>query len=331
MILIIDKDSRKSNTGSRRSLRNGALLLAMLLGLGACATNDRGDDGILVVATTSILGDIASNVIGEEGTVEVLIPIGADSHDFVPSAQQATLLAEADLLVANGLGLEEAVEDLLESTMADGTTVIEMAPLVAPLPYASHGHKDEGGHVDEEDGRDHDSEDPHFWMDPIRVGEAALALAKHLSTSNPDGAWLDRATAYAERMGAADRAIQELLEEVPEDSRKMVTNHEAFGYFADRYGFDIIGVVIPGGSTLAEPSSADLAALVEEMERERVRVIFAETSQPSALAEAVAAELGDDVDVVELFTESLGPPGSGAETLEEMLLTNAERIAGSLR
>jgi zinc/manganese transport system substrate-binding protein len=110
----------------------------------------------------------------------------------------------------------------------------------------------------------------------------------------------------------------------------MVTNHEAFGYFAARYGFEVIGVVIPGGSTLAEPSSAELAALVEIMESESVRVIFAETSQPTALAEAVAAELGGDVDVVELFTESLGPPGSGAETLSKMLLTNAERISAAL-
>ena len=110
----------------------------------------------------------------------------------------------------------------------------------------------------------------------------------------------------------------------------MVTNHEAFGYFAARYGFETIGVVIPGGSTLAEPSSAELADLVEIMEQSGTNVIFAETTQPTTLAEAVAAELGDDVEVVELFTESLGGPGSGAETLSEMLLTNAGRISEAL-
>jgi len=110
----------------------------------------------------------------------------------------------------------------------------------------------------------------------------------------------------------------------------MVTNHEAFGYFADRYGFEIIGVVIPGGSTLAEPSSADLGDLVEVMEQSGTGAIFAETTQPTSLAEAVAAELGGEVEVVELFTESLGRPGSGAETLQEMLVTNAGRISEAL-
>ena len=110
----------------------------------------------------------------------------------------------------------------------------------------------------------------------------------------------------------------------------MVTNHEAFGYFADRYGFEIIGVVIPGGSTLAEPSSAELADLVEVMEQSGTGAIFAETTQPTTLAEAVAAELGGEVEVVELFTESLGGPGSGADTLQEMLVTNAGRISEAL-
>jgi zinc/manganese transport system substrate-binding protein len=117
---------------------------------------------------------------------------------------------------------------------------------------------------------------------------------------------------------------------LPEQSRKIVTNHEAFGYFAQRYGFEVVGVVIPGGSTLAEPSSAELAELVDVMRQEDVRVIFGETSSPSNLADAVAAELGEEVTVIELFTESLGPSGSEAETLSEMLLVNTQRIVAAL-
>jgi zinc/manganese transport system substrate-binding protein len=131
-------------------------------------------------------------------------------------------------------------------------------------------------------------------------------------------------------MSATDQGVEELLSPLPEDRREMVTNHEAFGYFADRYGFEILGVVIPGGSTLAEPSSAELVALVEVMEQSGTRSIFAETTEPTTLADAVAAELGDDVEVVALFTESLGAAGSGAETLSEMLLTNAGRISEAL-
>ena len=110
----------------------------------------------------------------------------------------------------------------------------------------------------------------------------------------------------------------------------MVTNHEAFGYFADRYGFEVVGVVIPGGSTLADPSSAELAELVEVMTEENIDVIFGETVEPSALGDAVAAEVGADVEVVELFTGSLGSSGSGAETYVDMVRTNTALIAEAL-
>jgi zinc/manganese transport system substrate-binding protein len=298
------------------------LTSSLLLGLTvlACGIDgESGDEGTLIVATTSILGDIATHVAGDEARVEVLIPIGFDSHDFQPSAQQASLIADADLVVANGLGLEPGVQDVLESAADDGTTVIEVAPLVDPIPFAAPDKEAEDG-----------GEDPHFWMDPIRVGDAAMTIAVELAEFDPDGSWVNRAREYADEMSATDEAIRELLAAVPEGSRRMVTNHEAFGYFAVRYGFDVIGVVIPGGSTLAEPSSAELAELVAVMESEDIRVIFAETTQPTTLAKAVAAELDDDVEVVELFTESLGPPGSGAETVSKMLTANAQLIAAAL-
>ena len=293
------------------------LVVAALAALfSACANQAQpnADGALLVVATTSIVGDIARNVVGEERTVEVLIPIGVDAHDFAPSAQQASLIAGADLVVATGLGLEQRLEDVLASAAADGVPVVELGPMVDPIPFS-----DGNGEVD-----------PHFWMDPIRVGTAARALAAELGERVPGGAWEENAAAYADEMAEADIEISRLLDQVPEGSRKMVTNHEAFGYFANRYGFEIIGVVIPGGSTLAEPSSAELTALVETMRTEGVSVIFAETSLPTRLAEAIAADVGEEVHLVELFTESLGPSGSGADTLVTMLVTNAERVASSL-
>jgi zinc/manganese transport system substrate-binding protein len=297
-----------------RSRRTAGASIAVAILLAACsAPSASGDDRTLVVATTSILGDIAAGVVGTEGTVEVLIPIGVDAHDFRPSAQEASLVAGADLVVANGLGLEQGLEDVLAAAAAEGTPVIELAPLLGPIPLIT--------------GK---GDDPHFWMDPIRVGEAATALASELTRLEAAGSWGERAAAYAAEMTTLNQGIRSTLEVIPATARKMVTNHEALGYFADRYGFEIVGVVIPGGSTLAEPSSAELAALVEVMRDEGIRVIFAETTRPTMLADAVASELGDEVEVVELFTESLGPEGSGAETLSEMLLTNAGRIAASL-
>ena len=294
-------------------MRNAGRFLLLALTLAACAGGtEEAEEGLAVVATTSIVGDIAAAVVGGGGEVEVLIPIGVDAHDFSPSSQQASLLASADLVLANGLGLEAGLEDVLASVANDGVQVLELAPLVEPIEF-----------------RDGGALDPHFWMDPVRVGDAALAVAGALDAHHPGG-WQERAASYAAGMEATDGEIEGILAVVAQDHREMVTNHEAFGYFAARYGFETIGVVIPGGSTLTEPSSAELADLVEVMEQSGTSAIFAETTQPTALAEAVAAELGDDVEVVELFTESLGEPGSGAETLSEMLLTNARRISEAL-
>ncbi|HLF61811.1 MAG TPA: metal ABC transporter substrate-binding protein [Acidimicrobiia bacterium] len=293
-----------------------AWLLPLALVFASCANEGEPvPRRVVAIATTSILGDIARGVIGDQGDVEVLIPMGANSHEFQPSARQASRIAGADLVVASGLGLEQGLQDVLEAADEDGAHVIELAPLVDPLPFS------------EQAGR---SEDPHFWMDPVRVGDAALALAADLTEIYPDGAWEEQAREYVAEMESTDRTIRDLVEQIPEADLQMVTNHEAFGYFAARYGFEVIGVVIPGGSTLAEPSSAELAGLVETMKREGAKAIFTEVGQSSTLARSVAAEVGDEVQIVELFTESLGPPGSGAETLREMLLTNARRIAAAL-
>jgi zinc/manganese transport system substrate-binding protein len=153
----------------------------------------------------------------------------------------------------------------------------------------------------------------------------AAALSDHLP-----GDWETRADSYARVMETTDADVTETLSVIPAQDREMVTNHESFGYFGDRYDFAILGVIIPGGDTLADPSSAHVAELVAVMEEAGSNVIFAETTEPIALAEAIAAELGDDAEVVELYTESLGEPGSEAGTLSGMLITNAERISEAL-
>lgn len=300
----------------------GSLCLLVVVA-GCTAEEVPTGQGPVVVATTSILGDIAAGVVGEQGEVEVLIPLGADAHDFAPSAQQVSLISTADLVVANGLGLESGLQDVLASAVDDGVPVIELAPLVDPLPFPSP----QGAEGEEDEHRDLD---PHFWMDPVRVADAAVALGDEMAGLVPDGDWGQHAADYAAEMSSAHAVIGGLLDGIAPDQRQMITNHESFGYFAERYGFEILGVVIPGGSTLAEPSSAHLAELIGLMRETGARLIFAETSQPSTLTDAIAAEMGDEVEVVELFTESLGGPGSGAETLSAMLIANAELIASAL-
>ncbi|HZD24571.1 MAG TPA: metal ABC transporter substrate-binding protein [Acidimicrobiia bacterium] len=312
MILIFNLKSRMHAVA--------ALLLTVSLVLGACGSSETGNDRLTVVATTSIWGDVVSQILGEMGEVEVLIPRGADPHDYQPTSQQIATVARADLVVANGLGLEEGVEDILESAESDGANILEVAPGLDPLPFAEH--------VAETEDEEHGALDPHVWFDPNRVARAAVAIATELEGIDDSVDWIERARAYGEELASADRQITEILSVVPDESRKLVTNHDAFGYFADTYGFEIVGVIIPGGSTLGEPSSAELAELVEIIRENNVPAIFAESTQPRALAEAIAAEVGRDVAVVELYTGSLGE--TPADTLTGMLIEDARRIAEAL-
>lgn len=293
------------------------VVLLGLIAVGCSLSSNPNPDALRVVATTTVLGDIASTIVGQDAVVETLMPPGADPHDFQPSSQQVALINRADLVIVNGLGLEEGLSDVIEGAEADGVNVLEIGPLIDPLPFG-------------EGGPDELGDDPHFWNDPDRGATAAEVIAGALSQVDSSIDWTSRAAEYAGELRDLGLEIEGMLAGIPEANRKLVTNHDSLGYFANRYGFEIVGVVIPGGSTLAEPSSSELAALVEVMEQENVRVIFAETISPTVLADAVAAEIGGDVQVVELFTDSLGPPGSGAETLLSMLRLDAERIAGAL-
>jgi zinc/manganese transport system substrate-binding protein len=296
----------------------------------------------LVVATTSIWGDVVAAVAGDQVRLEVIMPLGADPHDFVPSSAQVALLQQADLVVANGLGLEEGLLDVLEAVADQGVTVLEVAPLVDPIPFSDdddhdddhdhdHDHDDDDHDDDDHDEHDHDGDDPHVWQDPLRVADAARAIGIALSGIVTDAsAVTGAAEAYAVSMTALADEIEVMLEGVPEERRLLLTNHHSLGYFADRFGFDVVGTVIPGGSTLADPSSAEVAALVRLIEDLELPAIFVETVSPSALADALAAEVDHEVAVVELFTDSLGPAGSGADTLTDLLRTNASRIAEAL-
>jgi zinc/manganese transport system substrate-binding protein len=158
-----------------------------------------------------------------------------------------------------------------------------------------------------------------------RIAEAAAAVE-----GIDSDAVAAQADAYADEVSTADAVIGDDLLAIPARARQLVTNHEVFGYFADRYGFEVIGTVIPSGTTLAEPSSADLSVLVDTIDETGVPAVFADTSSSSDLADVLADETGEDIAVVELFSESLGEPGSGGETYLQLIRTNADRILGAL-
>lgn len=307
----------------RHPFRMACAILTIAVIAAACgnADSNESEPTLTVVATTTIWGDVAHNIVGDHGTVEVLFPIGANPHDYQASSQQIASIQEADLVIANGLFLEEGLLDVLKTAAADGANVLEIGEYLDPIPFG----------FDNGSGEDiHRGDDPHLWLDPQRLATATQIIAAELAAIDSSVDWSARADNYAAELLAADKEITEILSAIPESDRKLVANHAALGYFAARYGFVVIGTVIPGGSTLGDPSSVELASLVEKIKTENVSAIFAETIEPAALAEAVAAEVGDTVTVVDLYTGSLGEPGSGAETLIGMLVINARLIAEAL-
>lgn len=294
--------------------RNWRALLVTAVALAAIVSGCGGssdDERPTVVVTTSVWADVVESVAGDAVTIEVLVPRGVDAHSYRPSSRQAASLQTADLVVANGLGLEEGLEAVLEAASDEGVAVLELAPLLNPVALPDTD----------------DVLDPHVWLDPQRVADAAALIGEALSDAFPGQTWSDRVDAYSAELLEADEAASALLAPLPDASRAIVTNHEALGYFADRYGLTVVGVVIPGGSSLAEPSSSELRDLVATMRDLGITSIFADTTSPSVLADAVAAELGTDVDVIDLYTESLGEPGTGAESVAGMIVENARRIS----
>ncbi len=325
-----------------RRFRSLFLLVGLAgLVLAACGDEDdaavgsgdtSGSDRPTVVVTTTILGDVVEQVVGDQADVVTVMPIGADPHTFQASAQQAAEMRDADVLVVNGGGFEEGLVDVIDTATDDGAVTFEALSAVESLEYgaAAHDHADEE-HADEHD-HDHDGDDPHFFTDPVRMAQVVESLSEFL-VEHVDGvdapALESSADAYVAELEALDAEVRGLVEEIAEDDRVLVTNHEVFGYFADRYGFEVVGTVIPSGSTGDGASAGALAELAEIVEQEGVAAIFADVTASNDLANTLADEAGG-VAVVELFTESLGQPDSDGATYLDMVRTNAQRIVDGL-
>lgn len=322
------------------ALAASALLLAGCGGDDVDASAGAGGDRPTVVVTTTTLGDVVEQLAGGQVEVVTVMPAGADPHDFQASAQQVDAMRRADALVVNGADLEEGLLDVIASAGEDGVPTHEAISAVSTIePGATgHGHgEEEEEHAGEEEEHageeeDHGGADPHFFQDPARVAVAAEGIGEFLAEAvdGIDAATLqDSVDAYVEELEALDAEVEELLTEVPAERRVLVTNHDAFGYFADRYDFEVVGTVVPSGSTSDGTGAADLAALAELVREEDVPAIFTENVASDELAQALASEVGGDVEVVELFTDSLGE-GGDAGSYVEMVRANAQRIADAL-
>ncbi|MBQ0876862.1 MULTISPECIES: zinc ABC transporter substrate-binding protein AztC [Streptomyces] len=311
-----------------RAARVRALLLSLVtffVVAGTATGCAGGDERPRVVVTTNILGDITREIVGEEADVSVLMKPNADPHSFGLSAVQAAELENADLVVYNGLGLEENVLRHVEAARASGVATFAAGEAADPLTF----HAGEEGGPDDEAGEP----DPHFWTDPDRVRKVAALMSDQI-VEHVDGvnekAVRDNAERYDGRLADLTTWMEKSFAAIPEDRRDLVTNHHVFGYLADRFGFRVIGAVVPSGTTLASPSSSDLRSLTQAMEEAEVRTVFADSSQPTRLAEVLRQEMGGDVDVVPLYSESLTEKGKGAGTYLEMMRANTSAMAEGL-
>ncbi|MFJ4038599.1 zinc ABC transporter substrate-binding protein AztC [Microbacterium sp. NPDC090007] len=294
-----------------------AAVAAALLALTGCA-GGAASDRPLVVVSTNILGDVVSNLVGDDVEVVTLMRPGADPHSFEISAAEAARMRSADLLVANGLGLEEGLQQHLDAAADAGVDTFVAGDVVSVLPYTST----------DADGAD----DPHFWTDPAQMTRVVEALQPVLTGLDgvDSAAVAERSAAYRDRLETLDAEMTTAFAAIPSERRALVTNHHVFGYLADRFDFRLIGAVIPGGTTLAAPSTSDLADLVSAIDEAGVATIFAESSSPDRLVRALADEADRRVEVTELFTESLTDASGDAPDYLTMMRVNTERIATGL-
>lgn len=302
---------------STRTRAVAAMLIMTLTALlGACATEPE-HTGIVV--TTNILGDLTRTIVGDAAPVTVLMQAGADPHSFAISARQAADIERAALVVHNGLGLEEGIAKHVSAAAAAGVPTLAVAEHVDPIDYTAD---DSAG-----------TPDPHFWTDPRRVRTAVETISAEVlaRVEGIDAAAVRANTErYLTELDQLDRWMTERFATIAPERRQLVTDHHVFGYLAQRFGFRVIGAVIPSGTTLASPSAADLDGLATAIRTAGVSAVFADSAQPDRLARVLAEHTGLHVRVIALHTESLSAPGGGAATYPEMARTNTEAIVRGL-
>jgi zinc/manganese transport system substrate-binding protein/manganese/iron transport system substrate-binding protein len=309
----------RSHPGSRLGLSPAligvASLFILVAGCGPAGASSApasgGAEGALkVVATTTVFADMIRNVAGDRAVVDSVIPAGAGPEDYEPKPDDARKLADADLIVSNGVGLDDFLDDLIE---AAGRDTVERLVLGEGLETIT---------VDGE-------ENPHFWLDPTLVVDHYVpAISATLAELDAEGAAIyeANATAYADRVREVDAANLARIETIPAKNRKLVTFHDAFPYFAEHYGFELVGVLVENVGQ--EPTASELAALVETVKQAGVRAVFSEAQFSPDLARTLADEAGVTQVVTTLYNDTVGPPPT--DTYLKMMEWNVNEIVEAL-
>jgi ABC-type Zn uptake system ZnuABC Zn-binding protein ZnuA len=297
------------------------LLLTACGGAGSSPTADQ----LKIVATTNIMGDVVVHVAGEHAELTTLLAPGVDPHSYEPSARDLAALEDADLIFINGLGLEAFMDTLASGTEMQSKIIIVSAGIETLSLEEVEEEEEEG-----EDAHPHNI-DPHVWLAPANVITWVEVIEHTLSAAD-----LAHAEAYANNAAAYTGELNDLhgwlistLSAIPAQQRVLVTDHDSFGYFAEAYGFQIVGALIPSYSTLSEPSAGELAALEEAILNYGVQAIFIDSSINPALAEQVAADTG--IQLVPLYTGSLSAADGPAASYIEMMRYNGNAILEALK
>ncbi|WP_034387312.1 metal ABC transporter solute-binding protein, Zn/Mn family [Deinococcus sp. YIM 77859] len=299
-----------------------ALLATLLGGLAAASSPASRAAPMPVSATTTIVADFVRAVGGERVQVNVIVPTGGDTHTFQPTTTAIRHLSRSRALFANGAGLEPWLPKLRAA--APRVPVTELTRGLK-LHGADHGHEEHEEH-------DHGALDPHAWWDPTLAAGYVRNAQAALTRLDPAGkdTYTRNAAAYIRQLQALDAYAKRQFASLPAARRQFITNHDSLHYLAERYGLKVIGAVIPGGSTEREPSARELAALVQTVRKQGVRVIFTENTVNARLAQTLARETGASI-APPLYTDALGPKGSAGETYLKAFRYNVDTMVRALR
>lgn len=298
-----------------------ALLLAGCGGDGGTTAGGNGE-ALRVVATTTQVQDFARIIGGDRVQVTGILKPNVDAHDYEPSPADLDAIARADVLIESGVGLEEWLQDTIRSAGFDGTLV-----------DASQGVRlREGGEEHAEEEHAEEGKDPHIWMDPRNAKVMVANIERGFAGARPADAATFQANldGYTAQLDALDASIAERIDGLA--NKKLVTNHDAFHYYVDRYGLEFVGSIIPSFDTSAELSAKSVQDLVAKIKAARVKAIFSESSLPPETAEAIGREAGVKVIAGEdaLYGDALGTPGSDADTYLKMMEHNTSTIVAAM-
>jgi ABC-type Zn uptake system ZnuABC Zn-binding protein ZnuA len=279
-------------------LRTALVLLCLPIAAAACGGSGSGGGGEpTVVATTTQMADIARNIAPDARVVAILSP-NTDPHEYEVRPDDVKELASADIVLRSGGEVDAWLDGALDSAGVSEQNVVD-AGGIAGL----------------------EGDDPHWWQDPVRVEKAAVAIGRAFAAVGLQ----DQSSAYVARLHRLDAGVRACMDRVPAPERKLVTSHDALGYYARRYGIQVIGAVIPALTTAAQPSAGDVTKLVDTIKREGVKTIFAESSVNPKVEQAIARETGAKIGTA-LWADSLGPKGSDGATYISSIAANTRAL-----